>query len=82
MFNLDGMISKVCLLAQDAGDDKRVEKLHAAGLQALSSLVRTFLWRSFSFNVHREHVIIVCFFYERRCGLWESFLTFLQNSIM
>lgn len=40
MFNLDGMIPKVCLLAQDAGDDKRVEKLRAAGLQALSSLVR------------------------------------------
>ncbi|CAM8920133.1 unnamed protein product [Rhodiola kirilowii] len=39
MFNLDGMIPKICLLAQDASDDKRIQKLRAAGLQALSSLV-------------------------------------------
>uniref|UniRef100_A0A7N0VBA1 ARM repeat superfamily protein n=1 Tax=Kalanchoe fedtschenkoi TaxID=63787 RepID=A0A7N0VBA1_KALFE len=39
MLNLDGMIPKICLLAQEAGDDMSVQKLRAAGLQALSSLV-------------------------------------------
>lgn len=39
MFNLDGLIPKVCLLAQEMGDDERVQHLRSSGLQALSSMV-------------------------------------------
>ncbi|XVF22936.1 hypothetical protein REPUB_Repub12eG0213800 [Reevesia pubescens] len=39
MFNLDGLIPKLCLLAQEMGEDRRVQRLRSAGLQTLSSLV-------------------------------------------
>lgn len=39
MFNLEGMIPKLCQLAQEMGEDERVSHLHSAGLQALSSMV-------------------------------------------
>ncbi|KAF5752651.1 hypothetical protein HS088_TW01G00566 [Tripterygium wilfordii] len=39
MFNLDGLIPKLCLLAQEMGEDERIQYLRAAGLQALSSMV-------------------------------------------
>lgn len=39
MFNLDGLIPKLCLVAQEMGDDERVQQLHSAGLQALSSMI-------------------------------------------
>ncbi|GKU88618.1 hypothetical protein SLEP1_g2859 [Rubroshorea leprosula] len=39
MFNLDGMIPKLCLLAEEMGEDSRVQRLHSAGLKALSSMV-------------------------------------------
>ncbi|KAI3984401.1 hypothetical protein MKX01_011355, partial [Papaver californicum] len=39
MFNLDGLIPKVCQLAQEVGEDERTLQLRAAALQALSSLV-------------------------------------------
>ncbi|XP_022770094.1 uncharacterized protein LOC111313685 isoform X2 [Durio zibethinus] len=39
MFNLDGLIPKLCLLAQEMGEDKRVQHLRSAGLQTLSSVV-------------------------------------------
>ncbi|KAL5543379.1 hypothetical protein UlMin_007163 [Ulmus minor] len=39
MFNLDGMIPKLCLLAQEMGEDEREHDLRSAGLQALSSMV-------------------------------------------
>ncbi|OMO69754.1 Armadillo-type [Corchorus capsularis] len=39
MFNLDGLIPKLCLLAQEMGEDSRVEHLRSAGLQTLSSVV-------------------------------------------
>nr|XP_043612327.1 protein SEMI-ROLLED LEAF 2 isoform X2 [Erigeron canadensis] len=39
MFNLEGFIPKLCQLAQEVGEDERVEPLRAAGLQALSSMV-------------------------------------------
>lgn len=38
-FNLDGLTPKLCLVAQEMGEDERVKELHAAGLQALSSMV-------------------------------------------
>ncbi|TYH38503.1 hypothetical protein ES332_D12G114000v1 [Gossypium tomentosum] len=39
MFNLDGLIPKLCLLAQEMGEDGRVHHLRSAGLQTLSSVV-------------------------------------------
>ncbi|KAK9283316.1 hypothetical protein L1049_011555 [Liquidambar formosana] len=39
MFNLDGLIPKLCLLAQEMGEDGRVQHLRSSGLQALSSMV-------------------------------------------
>ncbi|KAI3788224.1 hypothetical protein L2E82_00981 [Cichorium intybus] len=39
MFNLEGFIPKLCQLAQEVGEDERVEPIRSAGLQALSSMV-------------------------------------------
>lgn len=39
MFNLDGMIPKLCLLAQETMEDGTEKRLRSAGLQALSSMV-------------------------------------------
>lgn len=39
MFNLEGLIPKLCQVAQEVGDDERTEHLRAAGLQALSAMV-------------------------------------------
>lgn len=39
MFNLDGLIPKICPLAHELGEEERTTNLCAAGLQALSSLV-------------------------------------------
>lgn len=43
MFNLDSFILKLCHLAQQVGDDGKVEHLRASGLQVLSSMVIWFL---------------------------------------
>lgn len=40
MFNIEGLVPKLCQLAQEVGDDDRALRLRAAGLQALSSMVR------------------------------------------
>ncbi|KAH7527862.1 hypothetical protein FEM48_Zijuj05G0011600 [Ziziphus jujuba var. spinosa] len=39
MFNLDGMIPKLCLLAQDTGEDERARHLRYAALQTLAAMV-------------------------------------------
>ncbi|CAJ2655191.1 unnamed protein product [Trifolium pratense] len=39
MFNLDGFILKLCNLAQQLGDDVKVQHLRASGLQVLSAMV-------------------------------------------
>ncbi|TXG72845.1 hypothetical protein EZV62_001424 [Acer yangbiense] len=39
MFNLEGLIPKLCQLAQEAGDDERALRLRSAGLQALAYMV-------------------------------------------
>ncbi|EPS68493.1 hypothetical protein M569_06272 [Genlisea aurea] len=39
MFNLEGLIPKLCQIAQEVGDDDRGENIRAAGLQALSAMV-------------------------------------------
>lgn len=39
MFNLEGLIPKLCQLAQEVGDDERALQLRAAGLQVLAFMV-------------------------------------------
>uniref|UniRef100_A0A5B7APT7 ARM repeat superfamily protein n=1 Tax=Davidia involucrata TaxID=16924 RepID=A0A5B7APT7_DAVIN len=39
MFNLEGLIPKLCQLAQEVGDDERALRLRSAGLQALAFMV-------------------------------------------
>ncbi|PON88688.1 Armadillo-type fold containing protein [Trema orientale] len=40
MFNLEGLIPKLCQLAQEIGDDEIAPQLRAAGLQVLAFMVR------------------------------------------
>ncbi|KAI9116473.1 hypothetical protein K1719_012640 [Acacia pycnantha] len=49
MLNLDGLISKLCLLAQERGDAEKVQHLRASGIQALSSMCSQYhqiIWSS------------------------------------
>lgn len=39
IFNLEGFIPRLCQLAQEVGNEERAQKLRAAGLQTLSSMV-------------------------------------------
>ncbi|PIA29757.1 hypothetical protein AQUCO_05800089v1 [Aquilegia coerulea] len=39
MFNLEGLIPKLCNLAQEVGEDERARSLRSAGLQALAAMV-------------------------------------------
>ncbi|XP_068646363.1 protein SEMI-ROLLED LEAF 2-like isoform X2 [Aristolochia californica] len=39
MFNLEGLIPKLCQLAQEIGEDEKALRLRSAGLQALASMV-------------------------------------------
>lgn len=39
IFNLEDFIPKLCLLAQEVGEDERGFRLRAVGLQTLSSMV-------------------------------------------
>ncbi|CAH1412502.1 unnamed protein product [Lactuca virosa] len=40
MFNLEGLIPKLCELAQEVGDDERALRLRSSGLQVLAFMVR------------------------------------------
>lgn len=42
MFNLEGLIPKLCQLAQEVGDNERALCLRSAGLQALAFMVQFF----------------------------------------
>lgn len=39
MFNLEGIIPKLCEMAQEIGDDERALRVRSAGLQVLASMV-------------------------------------------
>ncbi|KAG9447070.1 hypothetical protein H6P81_013198 [Aristolochia fimbriata] len=39
MFNLEGLIPKLCQLAQETGEDEKALRLRSSGLQALASMV-------------------------------------------
>jgi hypothetical protein len=42
MFNLEGLIPKLCNLAQEVGENERALRLRSAGLQALAYMVHSF----------------------------------------
>ena len=46
MFNLDGMIPKLCLIAQELGEEATEKQMRCASLQALSAMVicTMFIW--------------------------------------
>lgn len=50
MFNFEGLIPKLCLLAQEMGGDERILQLRCAGLQALSSMVSSIFLSVSSFQ--------------------------------
>lgn len=43
MFNLEGLIPKLCQLAQEAGNNERTLRLRSAGLQVLGTMVQFLL---------------------------------------
>jgi protein EFR3 len=42
MFNLEGLIPKLCQIGQELREDDKGLRLRSAALQALASMVRTF----------------------------------------
>ncbi|KAK6151298.1 hypothetical protein DH2020_013933 [Rehmannia glutinosa] len=58
MFNLDGLIPKLCQLAQEVGEDERAEHLRAAGLQALSAMV-WFMGENSHISVEFDNIVSV-----------------------
>nr|POF18847.1 protein efr3 like b [Quercus suber] len=56
MFNLDGLIPKICLLAQEMGEEGLVLHLRSAGLQALSSMV-WFMGEFSHISAQFDHVV-------------------------
>lgn len=42
MFNLEGLIPKLCQLAEEVGDDERVLLLRSAALEVLAFMVNSF----------------------------------------
>ncbi|KAI3446472.1 hypothetical protein Pfo_003137 [Paulownia fortunei] len=58
MFNLEGLIPKLCQLAQEVGEVERAEHLRAAGLQALSAMVR-FMGENSHISVEFDNIVSV-----------------------
>ncbi|XP_021609744.1 protein SEMI-ROLLED LEAF 2 isoform X2 [Manihot esculenta] len=58
MFNLEGIIPKLCQLAQDVGDGERVLRLRSAGLQALASMV-SFMGEHSHISMEFDNIISV-----------------------
>ncbi|KAL0316819.1 UNVERIFIED_CONTAM: protein SEMI-ROLLED LEAF 2 [Sesamum radiatum] len=58
MFNLEGLIPKLCQLAQEQGDDERAENLRAAALQALSAMV-WFMGENSHISVEFDNIVSV-----------------------
>jgi hypothetical protein len=40
-FNLEGLVPRLCEIAQEVGEDERAKSLRAAALQSLSAMVRS-----------------------------------------
>ncbi|GFP87741.1 protein efr3 homolog [Phtheirospermum japonicum] len=58
MFNLEGLIPKLCQMAQEVGEDERAESLRAAGLQALSAMV-WFMGENCHISVEFDNIVSV-----------------------
>ncbi|XP_058225278.1 protein SEMI-ROLLED LEAF 2-like isoform X1 [Rhododendron vialii] len=58
MFNLEGLTPKLCVLAQEMGEDERVKHLRSAGLQALSSMI-WFIGRFSHMSAEFDNVVLV-----------------------
>ncbi|XP_021659435.2 protein SEMI-ROLLED LEAF 2 isoform X3 [Hevea brasiliensis] len=58
MFNLEGIIPKLCQLAQDVGDGERTLRLHSAGLQTLASMV-SFMGEHSHISMELDNIISV-----------------------
>ncbi|XP_057959734.1 protein SEMI-ROLLED LEAF 2 isoform X2 [Malania oleifera] len=58
MFNLEGLIPKLCQLAQEVGDDERALRLRSAGLQTLAFMV-WFMGEHSHISMDFDHIISV-----------------------
>ncbi|CAH8354406.1 unnamed protein product [Eruca vesicaria subsp. sativa] len=58
MFNLEGLIPKLCQLAQEMGDDERLLRLRSAGMQALAIMV-SFIGEHSQLSVDLDMIISV-----------------------
>ncbi|KAL2608505.1 hypothetical protein R1flu_027078 [Riccia fluitans] len=56
--NLDAFLPKLCALARETGDESRREKLRAAGLQALSSMI-SFMGKYSHISAEFEEIVAV-----------------------
>lgn len=56
MFNLEGLIPKLCQLAQEMGDDERSLRLRPAGMQALAFMVMVYTKHVLYINGCVQHV--------------------------
>uniref|UniRef100_A0A1J3CQ97 Protein EFR3-like protein n=1 Tax=Noccaea caerulescens TaxID=107243 RepID=A0A1J3CQ97_NOCCA len=58
MFNLEGLIPKLCQLAQEMGDDERSLRLRSAGMQALAFMV-SFIGEHSQLSMDMDMIITV-----------------------
>ncbi|XP_010485557.1 PREDICTED: uncharacterized protein LOC109124630 [Camelina sativa] len=58
MFNLEGLIPKLCQLAQELGDDERSLQLRSAGMQALAFMV-SFIGEHSQLSIDLDKIISV-----------------------
>lgn len=56
MFNLEGLIPKLCQLAREVGDDDRALRLRSAGMQTLAVLV-WFMGKQSHISIDFDHII-------------------------
>ncbi|KAL3506672.1 hypothetical protein ACH5RR_032054 [Cinchona calisaya] len=58
MFNLEGLIPKLCQLAREVGDDDKTLRLRSAGMQVLAVLVH-FMGKNSHISMDFDHIITV-----------------------
>ncbi|XP_023746980.1 protein SEMI-ROLLED LEAF 2 [Lactuca sativa] len=58
MFNLEGLVPKLCQLAEEVGDDERTLRLRSAGLEVLAFMVR-FIGEQPHVSMNFENIISV-----------------------
>ncbi|KAJ0985865.1 hypothetical protein J5N97_004221 [Dioscorea zingiberensis] len=58
MFNLESMIPRLCEITQEIGEDEKTHNMHAAGLQALSSMI-WFMGEYSHISVELDNVVSV-----------------------